>query len=128
MPTAVRPNACARSGRPSNWVVRTSDVEADLYPLLGERGGTKIVVSEHDFNSTPPDLEARFDRLATLGADITKIAVLPQRPGDALRPLELLARATGPTVAIAMGRLGASLAGRGLALRGMRLHLRDRRR
>ena len=82
------------------------DVEADLYPLLGERGETKIVVSEHDFNSTPPDLESRFERLAALGADITKIAVLPQLPGEALRPLEILARATGPTVAIAMGPMG----------------------
>ncbi len=82
------------------------DVEADLYPLLGERGRTKIIVSEHDFAATPPDLEARFDRLAGLGADVTKIAVTPQRAVEALRPLELLARATGPTVAIAMGPLG----------------------
>lgn len=82
------------------------DVEADLYPLLRERGGTRIVASEHDFSSTPPDLEARFRRLAGLGADVTKIAVLPRRPQEALRPLEILARATAPTVAIAMGRLG----------------------
>ena len=82
------------------------DVEADLFPLLGERGGTRIVASEHDFHSTPPDLEARFERLAGLGADVTKIAVMPQRPEEALLPLEILARATGPTVAIAMGPLG----------------------
>lgn len=82
------------------------DVEADLYPRLGERGRTRIVVSMHDFDSTPPDLGARFERLAGLGADITKVAVLPQRPAEALRPLELLARARGPSVAIAMGPLG----------------------
>jgi 3-dehydroquinate dehydratase/shikimate dehydrogenase len=82
------------------------DVEADLYPLLGEHGRTRIIVSEHDFNSTPPDLEARFRRLAGLGADVTKIAVTPQRAEEALRPLELLAQAGGPTVAIAMGPQG----------------------
>ena len=82
------------------------DVEADLCPLLGERGGTKIVASAHDFESTPPDLETRFGRLAELGADVTKIAVTPQNPAEALRPLEVLAAAEGPTVAIAMGPLG----------------------
>ena len=82
------------------------DVEADLYPLLAERGRTRIIASEHDFESTPPDLESRFRRLAGLGADVTKIAVSPRRPGEALLPLELLARAAGPTVAIAMGPLG----------------------
>lgn len=82
------------------------DVEADLYPLLGERGKTGIIASEHDFTCTPPDLEARFGRLAGLGADVTKIAVTPRRPEEALRPLELLAQAAGPTVAIAMGPLG----------------------
>ena len=82
------------------------DVEADLYPLLGERGKTRVIASQHDFSATPPNLEERFRRLAGLGADVTKIAVTPQRPEEALRPLELLARATGPTVAIAMGPLG----------------------
>ena len=82
------------------------DVEADLYPSLGERGRTKLIVSMHDFEGTPPDLAARFGRLSGLGADVTKVAVFPRRAEEALQPLELLAAAEGPSVAIAMGPQG----------------------
>ena len=82
------------------------DVEADLLGLLGERGQTRVIVSEHDFERTPPDLRDRMRRLAESDADVAKLAVMAQLPADALAPLELLADATGPTVAIAMGPLG----------------------
>ncbi len=82
------------------------DIEADIFSRVGDRGNTQLLVSEHDFARTPPDLGARFRRLAGLGADVTKLAVMARRPAEALLPLELLAGAAGPTVAIAMGPLG----------------------
>ena len=82
------------------------DVEADLVELVPDRGATGLVVSQHDFSSTPPDLLARARHMETLGADVVKLAVMPIAPQDAIVPLELLDQARQPTVAIAMGPLG----------------------
>ncbi|HED4875113.1 TPA: type I 3-dehydroquinate dehydratase [Stenotrophomonas maltophilia] len=74
----------------------------------------KVVMSSHDFHMTPPTSEivARLRRQDQLGADILKIAVMPQSPADVLALLDATAqmRATyssKPQLTMSMGGLGA---------------------
>jgi 3-dehydroquinate dehydratase-1 len=75
--------------------------------------GVAVVVSNHDFEKTPPAAEM-VERLAAASrvGDIPKIAVMPRSPEDVLALLSaavVARRRTGeaPLIALAMGRLGA---------------------
>lgn len=76
--------------------------------------GVKVVVSNHDFHQTP-DRETILQRLCMmqdLGADIPKIAVMPQSPQDVLTLLaatEEMVRlyAKRPIITMSMGGTGA---------------------
>lgn len=75
--------------------------------------GTKVIVSNHDFQATPASrvLTARLLRMKSLGADLGKIAVWPRSPADVLRLLavtnEIRTSCPGwPIITIAMGGLG----------------------
>jgi 3-dehydroquinate dehydratase-1 len=80
---------------------------------LARRHGLPLVLSFHDFQATPPDaeLDARFARAQELGADVAKVAVMPQSMADVHRLLGATLRASGslaiPVVSMAMGGLGA---------------------
>lgn len=76
---------------------------------------TKVLLSNHDFQSTP-DLEemlARFFVMQELGADMMKLAVMPEKEEDVFSLLEVakLMRDTYaeiPFIAVSMGELGAT--------------------
>lgn len=80
---------------------------------LARRHGLPLVLSFHDFQATPPDaeLDARFDRAQELGADVAKVAVMPQSMTDVHRLLGATLRASErlpiPVVGMAMAGLGA---------------------
>ncbi len=70
------------------------DVEIDsLASPLPKRSDTRLVLSHHDFQSLPPDLDGKIARALALGADVVKIAARVSSLADSLR----LARA-GDTV------------------------------
>ena len=75
--------------------------------------GVRVIVSSHDFHATPPkeELIARLNKMERLGADLSKLAVMPERPEDVLTLLaatrEVSAHAARPVVTMSMGRLGA---------------------
>ena len=75
--------------------------------------GVALVLSFHDFQRTPPlqDLLARFRQAQALGADLAKIAVMPQSPADVLTLLQATCQASEalaiPVAGMAMGPLGA---------------------
>lgn len=48
--------------------------------------GIKVIMSNHDFHATPSqdEIVARLRRMQDLGADIPKIAMMPQNPADVL--------------------------------------------
>lgn len=48
--------------------------------------GVKVIASNHDFRKTPPKAEliSRMRKMQELGADISKIAVMPQSTEDVL--------------------------------------------
>lgn len=71
-----------------------------------------LLVSSHDFRKTPSK-EEMMDRLMEmeqLGADILKLAVMPQKAEDVLRLLEVTREIKGktdkPVITMSMGRLG----------------------
>ncbi|MEJ8839165.1 type I 3-dehydroquinate dehydratase [Ramlibacter sp. AN1133] len=80
---------------------------------LAHRRGLPLVLSFHDFQRTPPDadLRARFAQARQLGADIAKVAVMPQSVEDVHRLLGATLQASRslgiPVISMAMGGLGA---------------------
>jgi 3-dehydroquinate dehydratase-1 len=95
------------------------DIEMDTEPAQLRRmqtdamqAGAKVVLSFHDFQATPPvkDLVARFERAYTLGADVAKVAVMPNSQADLLALLTATQQASHelpiPVVSMAMGPLG----------------------
>jgi len=75
--------------------------------------GVKVVMSNHDFAKTPPkdELVRRLRKMQELGADIPKIAVMPQNAQDVLVLLAASSEmheeyANGPIITMSMGRLG----------------------
>ena len=79
------------------------------------KAGRGLVLSWHDFEGTPANLEALYRRMAGAGADIVKIAVTARSVEDLGRLLAFArrhrrARERGrpPLVALAMGPLGVA--------------------
>lgn len=75
--------------------------------------GVAMIMSYHNFQSTPEldTLLARFVQAAQLGADVAKVAVMPQGPEDVLTLLSATHRASQtlalPLISMSMGGLGA---------------------
>lgn len=88
------------------------ELVGELIAFCHEKG-VKVVLSNHDFDKTPPEAElvARLEKMEELGADLSKIAVMPRSPEDVLTLLSATrARsraAARPVVTMSMGALGA---------------------
>ena len=89
---------------------------ADL-PLLVEQAhtaGVPVVCSSHDFHKTPPraELVHRMVAMQQAGADLPKLAVMPQSRTDVLELLAATAEMADlhpetPVITMSMGALGA---------------------
>ena len=82
------------------------DLEADIADDIPRYGKTKRIVSLHNFRETPENLEEIHARLASLDADIVKIATMANDPHDNVRMLQLVRQSKIPTVGICMGEIG----------------------
>lgn len=90
------------------------DVELSAAPQLRERvvkkakiEGKTVIISSHDFESTPDKAAIRdiLERSRQAGADIAKLAVMPNSMQDILDLLEVTLREDN-VCTIAMGQLG----------------------
>ena len=84
-----------------------ADVEEDVFDV--SPGWNNRIVSYHDFDNIPTDLESIYNRLISHDADITKIAVQTDDITDAIPVWKLIekAKAAGKEVIpIAMGEAG----------------------
>lgn len=75
--------------------------------------GAGVIVSSHDFAKTPDESElySTLLRMKALGADLPKLAVMPQSAQDVLALLTATLRASqeiGPVITMSMGTLGIS--------------------
>jgi 3-dehydroquinate dehydratase/shikimate dehydrogenase len=68
-------------------------------------GGTRIVLSHHDFAGMPADLDGQIRQMLGAGAAIVKMAVTPARLADCVRLREAM-RVDQPHIAIVMGPQG----------------------
>lgn len=78
------------------------------------KAGVKIVMSSHDFKKTPDasEIVARLRKQDEMGADVLKIAVMPQSPEDVLKLLDASVQirqkhSTKPLLVMSMGGVGA---------------------
>ena len=85
-----------------------ADVELALGgPSLLGLPPERVVVSAHDFEKTPPDLEARAAAMEETGARFAKLVATARGLGDALRLLRLqCSRGAGRLAAFGMGEAG----------------------
>ncbi len=82
------------------------DLEEDIASSVPRFGKTKRIISYHNFQETPEDLNHLHARLSALNADIVKIATMAHSPHDNLRLMRLMRAARVPTVAFCMGEFG----------------------
>src|SRR3984893_7114326 len=64
-----------------DWV----DLETDVADSIPRFGKVRRIVSYHNFREMPADLEKIHQRMCAQDADVVKIAVRAQQPGDNLR-------------------------------------------
>lgn len=92
--------------------IRFADFEFDLVESLAGAPPPvpweKVICSWHNFDETPADLIARYDRMASTPAAVVKIATMANRISDCLRTFELIEYAKGkkPVIALAMSLAG----------------------
>lgn len=85
----------------------------DRLTSLAKTKGVSIIASNHDFKATPAkdDIVERLSRMQEFGADIAKIAVMPNSIYDVFTLMEAAATVKAkdktPVVGISMGKLGA---------------------
>ncbi len=92
------------------------DLEEDIAASIPRYGKTKRIVSLHNFEETPSNLEEIHARLAALDADVVKIATMANSFADSIRMLRLLKQVKVPTIALCMGELGTVTRILGLSL------------
>ena len=63
------------------------DLEEDTAGKIPRYGKTKRIVSHHDFEETPYDLDAIYERLIKLDPDIVMIVTMANMPNDSIRML-----------------------------------------
>ncbi|WP_437187968.1 shikimate dehydrogenase [Planctomicrobium sp. SH668] len=82
------------------------DIEEDLAKVIPRFGKTKRIVSYHNFQETPDDIEEIHARMCELDADIVKVVTMANSPIDNVRLLNLIKGAKIPTIAFCMGEYG----------------------
>jgi 3-dehydroquinate dehydratase/shikimate dehydrogenase len=74
--------------------------------LMEQTGGRRVILSHHDFNGMPSDLDALSRDMLASGAEIVKLAVTASSLGDTLRLREVGKNTRVPVLLIAMGDAG----------------------
>ena len=82
------------------------DLEGDIAKKIPRYGKTKRIVSHHDFEKTPDNLEEIHEELCECDPDIVKIVTMADSPADNVRVLELIKKSKVPTIAFCMGESG----------------------
>jgi 3-dehydroquinate dehydratase/shikimate dehydrogenase len=85
-----------------DWV----DLETDIAGDIQRFGSNKRIVSYHNLEGVPENLEEIYEKMCQQDPDVVKISVTAQQISDNLRIVRLLQNAKKPTVAHCMGDLG----------------------
>lgn len=82
------------------------DLEDDVAKSIPRFGKTKRIVSHHDFQTTPDNLEEIWTAMSKMNPDVIKLVTTAHSPSDCIRVLRLVSEAKIPTVAFCMGEFG----------------------
>jgi len=87
------------------------DLEEDIAPTIPRFGQTKRIVSFHDLNDTPENLEAIYRQILKGDPDFIKIAVTPRSISDVFRLINFTRsknenKPKAPMIGISMGEIG----------------------
>lgn len=82
------------------------DLEADMARTIPRYGKTQRIISHHDFQRTPDNLEEIHADLCRCDPDIVKLVTMAQSPIDNVRLLKLVASSEVPTIGFCMGEIG----------------------
>ena len=115
--TARRPEDGGRwrhSERDRQMLLRTAvvdgadyvDIEMDIAELIPRYGHTQRIISYHNYDETPENLEDIHHEISQLDPDIIKIATMANNPIDNVRALRLCRNSEVPTIAFCMGEMG----------------------
>ena len=104
----------ARSGLVDVIDIELFNDEAQIRALVDDAhaAGVKVIMSNHDFHKTPAqeDIIYRLRRMQDLGADLPKIAVMPEKKADLLTLLLATVKAkeeiSGPIITMSMAGTG----------------------
>src|SRR5260221_4995689 len=84
------------------------DLEEDIAGSIRRFGETKRIVSFHDFDKTPENLDEIHERMQKHDPDIIKIVTMANSPFDNVRILKLVAGGRVPPNRFCMGEFGIS--------------------
>jgi 3-dehydroquinate dehydratase/shikimate dehydrogenase len=84
------------------------DIEYDVAKDIPRYGPTKRIISYHNFDETPENLEDIHAEMSKLDPDIIKIATMANNPLDNVRALRLCRDSSIPTAAFCMGEMGTT--------------------
>ena len=82
------------------------DVELDSVTRIRRGERARLIVSHHDFDATPANLEEIHARIVRSGADIAKLVCMATDIRDNLRMFSMLRSTKHPTIALCMGEQG----------------------
>src|SRR5436190_555284 len=82
------------------------DLETDIADKIPRFGKTKRIVSYHNYQETPDNLEDVYEKLSKQKPDIVKIVTMANSPADNVKLLRLIPDAKVPTIAFCMGDFG----------------------
>ena len=85
-----------------DWI----DLETDVADEIKRFRNVKRIVSYHNLNETPDDLEGIYERMTQQDADVLKVVTMAQHPRDCMRVLNLIKGAKKPTVGHCLGEMG----------------------
>lgn len=78
----------------------------ELSDLIKYCKNTKSIVSYHNYNKTPENLQKISQKIEEAGADIIKIATFANKLSDNLKIFELIRRSSKDIIALCMGEQG----------------------
>ncbi|MEM7782957.1 MAG: shikimate dehydrogenase [Planctomycetota bacterium] len=82
------------------------DIEMDIASQIPRYGRTQRIISYHNFDETPDNIEEIHHRMTKLDPDIIKIATMANNPIDNIKLLRLCRDSEIPTAAFCMGEMG----------------------
>ena len=84
------------------------DLEMDIADQVPRYKNTQRIVSYHNFEETPSNIEEIHHKMTSLDPDIIKIATMANNPMDNIAALRLCRDSEIPTIAFCMGEMGVT--------------------